>query len=467
MNLAFIPEDACRYNGKEVYDSIVKPHPSGSGEAMMDILTSYSRKSKILNQENLQPIVKKLQNSIYSMLLRKTDPRSVGPALARSACFDLSYLLIRHRQWHHASLLPELAIDFLNSEYSIPGALSTQIVEEALDVLHSFTPTEPEWSAEDYSHEFLEHMIICSLMSLDEESLEIDLGLGRNALNLFKNALALDAGTDVFQFAPELTQDLNAIMQRILSELAESPANMDIYRLKNVLQRDGSTDKNKLKKNYLKQLSGILTSCWPEGRTARQLEQERPSDHFQADLRLLLRNGLIYEEPKSGRARYPIFRLSNKGYELTCIQFAFARWQDLGTAIHLSELPSPYQATVLQILAKESTQKLQILIENEGQYLSPLALRFVIDQLKTTEGEKGILDIFNNLLHNQAHAWIRVEICQALPLPSGLSIAGTMLDYLLNDDPSPMVRSAARAAWNRQRSMASLTQVDDAVAERS
>lgn len=424
----------------------------------MDILSSFTRKSQALNQENLEPIVKKLQSSIYSMLLRESDPRAVSPALVRSACFDLSYLLVRHRQWHHAELLPELAIDFLNSEYAIAGSISAQIVESALDILHSYTPRELDWSAEQYEEEFLEHLIICSLISADEDSLEIDLGFGRNVLNLLKSALALDDAGNVFQFAPEVTQQLHKIMRRIFSELEESPANMDLYRLKNMLQRDASTNKNKLKKDYLVYLNQLLTACWPKGKTAKELEAIAEAELFSADLRLLQRNGLIYEEPGARKNQAALFRLSNKGYELTCMQFAFSRWSELGTELHLSQLPSAYQSTVLQILAKESALQLQSLIEKEGQFLSPNALRFVIEHLKRSEDEKVLLDIFTNLLHNRAHAWIRVEICQALPLPSGEHLAGPMLDQLLNEDPSPMVRSAARAAVQRQRRLANQPQ---------
>lgn len=425
----------------------------------MDVLTSFARKSQALNQESLQPIVKKLQSSIYSMLLQEADPRSVSPALVRSACFDLSYLLIRHRQWHQAPVLLELAIDYLNSEYLIPGTLSAQIVEAALDVLHSYTPLELDWTTEDYNQEFLEHLIICSLVSIDEESLEIDLGFGKNVLSLLKNALTLEAESlpDVFQFAPDITQQLNTIMQRVFGELDESPANMDLYRLKNALQRDAATTKHKLKREYLAYLGSILTACWPEGKRAKELEAMGTSEFFAADLRLLLRNGLIYEEPATRRHRESIYRLSNKGYELTCMQFAFSRWQDLGQALHLAELPSPYQATLLQILAKESAPRLQSLLEKEGQFLSPVALRFVIEHMKRHEGEKSLLEIFANLLHNQAHAWIRVEICQALPFANGESLADPLLDQLLNEDPSPMVRSAARAALQRQRRLATQT----------
>ncbi|RZA19212.1 MAG: hypothetical protein EOP10_19885 [Proteobacteria bacterium] len=424
---------------------------------MVDTLTSYSRKAEILRTETLKPIVKKLQKTIQSRMLEDSEPRVVPPGLIRAAAFELSYLLIRHRQWHHAALLSELAIDFLTSEYMIAGGPATHIVESALDILHSYTPRELDWSSEDYEREFLEHLIICSLISRDEETLAIDIGFGRNVMSLLKSALDLESSPGVFNFASELTQETFAIMQAIFSEVDESPANMDLYRLKNLLQRDDATPKNRLKKEYLQTLNKILASCWPEGKTEKQLKDLVKDEHFGNDLRLLLRNGLIYEEPRALR-QAALFRLSHKGYELTCMHFAFTHWHEVGNRLHLQDMPSAYQSTVLQILAKESVPQLQNLLETEGQYLSPIALRFVIDHMKQSRQEKGLLEIFSNLLHNRAHAWIRVEICQALPLSSGLSLAAELLDSLLNEDPSPMVRSAARAAVQRSRRKQSMPQ---------
>lgn len=421
----------------------------------MDILASYSRRAEIMQADNLRPIVKKLQKLIHSKILESAEPRAVPAALARSAAFDLSYILVRHRPWHHAELLAELAIDYLSSEYLISGSTATQIVESALDLMHSYTTKEAEWSVQELEQEFLEHLLICSLSSQDEEALAIDLGFGRNVLDFLKSALDLESGSGVFHFASELTQNLSDIMQRVFNEIEASPASMDLYRLKNLLQRDVSTPKSKLKKDYLLNLNTILTSCGSEGRSEKHLRLLIEGEQFSTDLRLLIRSGLIYEEARSKR-QGPLYRLSHKGHELTCMQFAFSHWQDVGKKLHLQDMPSAYQSTVLQLLVKKSTEQLLKLIATEGQYLSPLALRFLIDHLKQAADEKGLLEIFTNLLHNRAHAWIRVEICQALPLPSGQTLDGPDLDALINDDPSPMVRSAAKAALQRTRRMAQL-----------
>ena len=95
----------------------------------------------------------------------------MSPALARSLTFDLTYLLMRHRAWHNAPILSELSIDFLCSEFQIPRQLGTQLVENSLDLLHSYTPVELDWTAEKYEEEFLEHLFICSTLATDDGAL--------------------------------------------------------------------------------------------------------------------------------------------------------------------------------------------------------------------------------------------------------------------------------------------------------
>ncbi len=418
----------------------------------MDTVSAYSRKAQFLQNDFFKPIIKSLQNTIHIKILGNQEAKQLPRAVEFSLTFELSYLLIRHRTWQTTELLSELAIDFLASEYRLTQTAATQIVEAAIDVLHRYSLKDGDGNNFNLEEEFLEHLIIASLISADEDTLAIDLGLGKNFLDLLKNALDLESGPEAFHFAPELTQKLSFIMQRIFDEIEIEPATMDLYRLKNLLQRDDSTPKDRWQKEHLKSLNAILASCWPEGKSEKQLTDElsQAPELFASHLRLLLRNGLIYEEPR-GPKRSSLYRLSHRGYELTCTQFAFDHWQSLGQAIHLRHLPSAYQSTLLQILARQSLEQLQELIESEGQYLSPIALRYIVEHLKQEGQEEGLLAIFVNLLHNQAHAWIRVEICQALPLPGGLTLSSEWLDPLLNEDPSPMVRSAARAAVQRTR----------------
>ncbi len=426
----------------------------------MDILAGFQRKSRDLSQDSLLPLAKKLQSAIHNSLIQHTAGRPWPEGLVRAASFELSYLLLRHRAWHYASLLAELATDFLVSEYQIPGGISELVVEAGLEVIHGYTAREAHWSAADYEREFLEHLIVCSLLSLDEESLAGDLGFGANVMRLLRSALALEDQGDSVHFPQEVALQINEIMRSLFDELERFPEAMDMYRLKNHLQRDEATPKYRLTAPYLRALNSILAACWPEGRSEADLMAEHPTEHFASDLRLLMRSGLIYAEPQAKRSKGPRYRLSAKGYEFTCMQFGFTRWRELGQSIHLQDLPAAYQATALQLLAKENGDKLQALLAEEGPYLRPVALRFVVDHLKQANDAKSLLEIFENLLHNKAHAWIRVEICQALPLPNGEMIEDSLLQTLLHEDPSPMVRSAARAAVQRQRLRAGPSQED-------
>lgn len=417
-----------------------------------DVFANFYKKSQFLGQDSLQPILKKLQKTVQKLLLDECDPRTVSPLLIQTACFELSYLLIRHRLWHHASLLSELAIDFLNSEISLPRALSTQIVESALDILHSYTPRESDWQAEDFEEEFLEHLVVSALLSHDESALSIDLGFGQNLLALLKSALEIGTRSeehpDVFQFAPEVAERLHRIMQRLFREIDEAPWAMDIFRLKNLLQRDPTHSRSVLQRPRLERLLDVLSDCWPNGATAETLQLRYPSEFAEADIRILLRSGLLYEEPQR-KPKAPLLRLSAKGYEMSSLRFAFQNWDRLGADLHLDALPSVYQATILQLVTQKAKDKLEGLLATEGKFLSPAALSIVADHMSKAQDTSSLLDIFENLLHNQAHAWLRREICRALPLEDGRTLP--LLDTLVHEDPSPMVRSAARAALQRQK----------------
>lgn len=416
-----------------------------------DAFANFLKKSEFLAQEGLQPILKKLQKTMQKLLLDECDPRAASPQLIHTACFELSFLLIRHRRWHHASLLSELAIDFMNSEFFLPRALSTQIVESALDVLHSYTPREKDWQVDDYEEEFLEHLVVSALLSHDEGALSIDLGFGQNLLALLKNSLELsirDENPDVFQFAPELAERLHRIMQRLFAEIEAEPWSMDIYRLKNLLQRDPTNSLSVLQLPRLEHLLNLLSAAWPEGATTEALSKQFPSEFADSDIRLLIRSGLLYEEPQR-RPKAPLLRLSAKGYEMSSLRFAFQNWEKLGSDLHLDSLPSVYQATILQLITQKAKDRLGDLLAKEGQFLSPAALRIVAEHLSKGQDSSSLLDIFENLLHNRAHAWLRREICLALPLEDGRTLP--LLDSLVQDDPSPMVRSAARAALQRQK----------------
>jgi hypothetical protein len=424
-------------------------------EMTMDFVRSAQRKASYLDQQGLGPLLLKLQTRIHGFLMQEQDLRLVSPALARALTFDLTYLLMRHRAWHNAPILSELSIDFLCSEFQIPRQLGTQLVENSLDLLHSYTPIELDWNAEKYEEEFLEHLFICSTLATNDEALADDIGFGRNLIELLRTAVRLDQDADtagLFQFAPELAGKIYRIMNRIFTEQEACPWILDLYRLKNILQREPYTKKKTLTPEYLNRLFNILLCCNWQGNDAKTIAASGIGEHLSSDLGTLSRCGLVYEE--SRRRPLPnLIRLSAKGLELTGAAFSMA-----ACAVQhpeLKGLPAIYQAAVLERLLSNPSEGRMTWMKNQTPLLAPESLRLLIEILKQQQKDETLLEVFENLLHNHAHAWIRAEICEALPLADKPDVSQNLLRPLASQDPSPMVRQAARAALKRQARMAS------------
>lgn len=416
----------------------------------MDFVKSYQRKAAYLDQQGLGPLLLKLQTRIHGFLMQEHDLRLFSPAMSRSLTFDLTYLLMRHRAWHNAPILSELSIDFLCSEFLVPRHLGTQLVENSLDLLHSYTPTELDWTAEKYEEEFLEHLFVCSTLATDDDALADDIGFGRNLIELLRTAVRLDQDADaagLFQFAPELAGKLHGIMSRIFLEQEDCPWALDLYRLKNILQREPYTRKKTLTPIYLNRVFNILLSCNWQGQDEPTLAPSGIGEHLSNDLSTLSRCGLVYEESRR-RPLPPLIRLSARGLELTRAAFSLAACAALRP--NLKGLPAIYQAAILERLLSDPSEDCLTWIKNQTFLLAPEALRLLIEILKQQQKGETLLEVFENLLHNHAHAWIRAEICEALPLADRWDVSQNLLRPLAADDPSPMVRQAARTALKRQ-----------------
>ncbi len=419
----------------------------------MDIAGQMHRKAAFIEQQKVAPMVRQLQTILQKRLMEDCDIRTFSPALIRALIFDLTYLMLRHRAWHLAPLFSELTIDFINSEYALPHQMCVVIVEGMHDLLHHYMAPEIDWTADRYDEEFLEHLLVSTLMAAHEGELLIDLGFGRNLIELLQDAMQLASGSnnpDAFQFAPEVTGRLHKIMERMLSEAEANPASLDRYKLKNFLQRDPLTRKHTLQVALLERLMMILNTCGYLGSSLAAIETKLGSAVLSTELSLLQRTGLLFEETQ--RRPLPLlYRLSREAYTLTSQTFAEGTLAAGKATIELAALPAPYQAALLQLAWHRDPEHLSALIAADAAALKPEALKIVIEAWRKNQLEESLLELFQNLLHNRAHAWIRAEICQALPFRSFQKDTQILLESLAEYDPSPMVRSAARSALKRQQ----------------
>ena len=412
----------------------------------------FQKKTQFLRELDQENLLQKILMDIQGILLHEGESRALSPAALRALLIDLSYLLFRHRSWLGAPLLAEVAIDFLNSEYLIPRVLCEHLVEHCLELMLPSFDVDADWDALHYDDEFLEHLFICSILAKSESELAIDLGVGRNMLELLNTAVRMspeDANDDVFHFAPDLVRRLHEIIQRILAEHHEKPWILSQYQLKNGLQRDPHFSRSMLARPHLDKLLELLLAIGPEGCPRSELSTRLPEHGDLAQLAPLLNAGLVYEVPSSGKGRSPVLCLSRSGIECTSARFAFESLRATSSLPKLSGLSAPYQAALIQAVGGDRPEDFPSWIRSQAQDLCPEALRLAIEFWKKQKNDESLLELFKNLLHNQAHAWIRAEICHALPLASLREACYQLLEVLAETDPSPMVRQAAKAARTR------------------
>ncbi len=410
----------------------------------------FFKKSQYLRQAHREQTLLDLKTLIEQLVMRDMDARILSPALLRALILDLSYVLLRHRTWLHAPLLSEVVIDFLNSEHLIPRSLAAEVVEACLDLLHSPINPAADWDADTYDNEFLEHIFICSILAKSELDLILDIGFGRNMLEVLDASVRFDPGQDddVFQFAPDLVQRMHQIIQRVLSEHQEAPWILARYQLKNRLQRDPILPKHQLLPEFLDTLLELLLTIGTLGASEEKLQKSFPKEDLEVWLQILLRSELIYLDGHV-KAKVPHYALSRSGSECSSARFAFERLQKGLDLKALAPMSASYQAALLQALAATHPTALDTLPNAEIATLKPEAFRILIDLWKKQKSDESLLEFFQQFLHNQPHAWIRAEICQAFPLARQAIGSQQLLESLAFSDPSPMVRQEARKALSR------------------
>jgi hypothetical protein len=318
--------------------------------------------------------------------------------------------------------------------------------------LHNRVSSESNWSPETYDDEFLEHLFICSILAKSQSDLMLDIGFGRNMLELIEAALRFDSEReqeDVFQFAPFLVQRLHLIIHRVMTEHQESPWILARYHLKNKLQRDPLLPKHQLTPEFLDKLLEVLLEIGPAGCREERLRKKFPPSSLETWLQVLQRCELIYPEGPAKKGGLLSYALSRSGSECSSVRFAFDHIQKGLKGDIWSSLSASYQAALIQAMAIHQPETLPLLPWGQLETLKPEALRLLIEIWKKQKSDETLLEFFQNLLHNQPHAWIRAEICLALPLARQTSGSRQILENLAQHDPSPMVRHEAREALSR------------------
>ena len=96
--------------------------------------------------------------------------------------------MLKYKKWSISECLSEVTIDFLNSEYRIPRKIATELVERCLDIVQGTQAIAQFASPEEVDHDFLLNLFVETTIAKDESKLEINLGFGRNIIEIIENA---------------------------------------------------------------------------------------------------------------------------------------------------------------------------------------------------------------------------------------------------------------------------------------
>ena len=208
------------------------------------------------------------------MIDKSSDSSMLGRGLKRCIQLELSYIMLKYKKWSISECLSEATIDFLNSEYRIPRKESTELVEVCLDIIQATQTLAHFKTPEDVDHDFLLNLFIETTIAKDESKLEINLGFGRNLIDIIENAtIGVDDERKEFEYSSNIKSIMTSIIQDIIEKIQLKPWIIDLYRLKNILFTKANLDSESLSEELIENYFNILNFISFSGITRKSLSK--------------------------------------------------------------------------------------------------------------------------------------------------------------------------------------------------
>ncbi|SMF14155.1 HEAT repeat domain-containing protein [Pseudobacteriovorax antillogorgiicola] len=410
------------------------------------MLQEFVFKAEFLRTHKYQDLIEKISHRVRFKLTQEKAPK-FPQGLIKTIQLDLSYIFFRHQAWIHAPVLAELSIDYLHSEFHLSRQVATDVVESALDLLHSYIPTEPGWSARDYDYEFLFQMFISSASSDNQSQLVTEIGFGTNVIELLFAAAKLNDSRleDTVVFAPELTETLHRIMDEISKEIAETPWVIDLYKLKSLIEAVELHGKHLLTRAYLELCFEVMIAIGWSGTTFDELTKDHNQAQIKKVLDQLISAEVVYVQGARKRITYHLGILGlDLIAERAACQMQDFQWSDL------FNLPGPVQVKLLDRSNIDIAHGAPILAR-QLDHLDPKAVYSLFSRL-SHENPGSIADVLSVLPHRRLSSWVKSELCRALSMFGSSKAIEDYLESLIKGDPSIKVRERARSSlkdWRR------------------
>ncbi len=416
----------------------------------MAIYEEIKRKIEFIEKSPFHKAIEDCQ-TIIARTLRKQTGKKISVSANKLIEIDLIYILLRHLSWHHASLLPEFAIDYLNSEHQIVRPTATTLVESCLDIFNPYVPRGQFTDPDECDRSFLNNLMLASILSSDETRLLSDTGLGYNFLTILKNATQLEEAHEQYNFAPEVLQKLGSILKEIQQTLHQDPDLIHVFHLRSTLQKSTAMEASELATPRLRRCMQILLAIGPFGAELKQLEsrlQELYQDQpLSSDLDFLNKHHFLYWlEPQRPTANKQSLRLSKLGLTVICHPYIQDDFQKLATEQQVrlfARLPENMQEYYVES-SHDNFDILNQLLQVHPERLSPKALQALVPAAMPKLNTKELVEVLAKVLQNSQNPWLRAAACEILTrFPEDLQ--GTnVLEQAIQSDVSPMVRRRAR-----------------------
>ena len=268
-------------------------------------------------------------------------------------------------------------------------------MELCLDIVQGTESIAHFESPEEVDHDFLLNLFVETTIAKDESKLEINLGFGRNLIEIIENAtIGVDETDRDFEYSSNIKSIMTDIIQDIIEKIQLKPWIIDLYRLRNILFTEAHMEASSLSDEAIENYFNILNFISFSGITRKSLSKLFKCEESQnKSIAALVKAKLIYIEPRS-KSENDLIHLAQRGIETTAEYFANGFKKANATDFSsLTKLPSQFQEATLASISSSFIEQQLKLLEEHGTQLSPKALNTLAKNLKNNVEDDKIIDL--------------------------------------------------------------------------
>jgi hypothetical protein len=178
--------------------------------------------------------IKTLEREFAQITSRISKFKNAASSLRGVLFIDVSYALLRHRDWLKTPVFSGIFIEFLQLDHHLPRNDAEFLVSEMIQAATLLGVGRSRTICDD-DREFLTWAYVCAASAPDDFELEAELGLGTAVLKKLRDGFQAMERVDKHTFVPEYDSMLAAIVIELSQECKLTAWAMDHHRLRYAL----------------------------------------------------------------------------------------------------------------------------------------------------------------------------------------------------------------------------------------